>query len=471
MKFYIVILSAFLLINGCKAPQVAQASKGQTMPTSWKGINTNDSVQIKPFSWLTKDEHLVHLIDFALENNFNVKESTQRLEQVKASAIYSKGLLSPRVDIGASTSLRKFGLYTMDGSGNATTEIRSGELIPVHLPDYLGGFQASWEIDLFGKLKNKNKAAINRVLASNEGLSWVKTNLVAEIGANYYNLLSLDEEIALVDSFITIQQKALQVVEMQKEVGATNKLAVKQFEARLYELMSLKKELDQRVIEIESQLNFLLGRYSQKIPRNKDWVLNYQASFNLKDLPTTVLHNRPDVKEAEYNLIANKLDLEAAQKLFLPSLNFASSLGWQAFRLDYILQPQSIAYGILGGLLGPLVNKSAIKAEFFDVNAKQLESLYAYQKILLQSYFEVENNMSLVVNLNDTYKYRSSEVASLSEAIVASVDLFKSNRANYIELLLIQQNTLQSKIELINLRRRQYLAMIQMYKVLGGGWK
>lgn len=471
MKLYILFLGTFIFIGGCKAPKLAEVNQEFHLPTKWVADQSGDTLLLKPYELLAKDAQLVALIDSAIGHNFDLKLGFQRLEQVKASAIYSKGLLRPRIDIGVSSSLRRFGLYTMDGSGNATTEIRSGELVPTHLPDFFSGFQASWEIDIFGKLKNKNEATIKRVLASNEGLSWMKTNLIAEIGVNYYNLLAMDEQIALVDSFIHLQQQVLQLMEVQKEVGVINKLAIKQFEARLYELFSLKKELDQQVVEIENQLNFLVGQYSQKIPRNTKWLLNYSEDFKFSALQTTILYNRPDVKEAEYNLKANKLDLEVAKKLFYPSFNLASSVGWQAFRLDYLLLPQSFAYGILGGLVGPLVNKSAIKAEFFDANAKQLESVYAYQKIILQSYFEVASNLSLIDNLNEIYRHRLSVAGSLSEAIDASVDLFTSNRANYIEILLLQQSTLESKMELINLRKRQYLAGVQMYKILGGGWK
>jgi NodT family efflux transporter outer membrane factor (OMF) lipoprotein len=466
--FFLGLMMAFL---ACKAPLIQNNKKILALPSSWDTPQVNGKMNT-PFSLLGEDKQLVALIDTALRRNFDVQEAIQRLEMVKSNTLMIKGLLSPKVEWGTSSSLRKFGLYTMDGSGNATTEITPGELVPTHLPDFISGIQASWELDIFHKLRNKNNAAFQRALASNEGLKWVKTNLVSEVAASYYSLLSMDEEIALVDSFITIQQHALSVVEFQKEVGATNKLAVKQFEARLFELKGLKKELDQASFEMENQLNFLLGRYPHKIERNKQWMSAYFVDSLQVGIPAETLQNRPDIKEAEYELLANKFDVQVARAAFYPSLNLSSNVGLQAFRLDYLaMLPQSIAYGIAGGLVGPLLNKSAIKAEFNFANAQQVASLYAYQKILMQGYYEVANQISLASKLQETFQLRQAEVSSLSEAIDASIDLFKSNRANYLELLLIQQNTLQSKIELINLRRRQYLAMIQIYRSLGGGWQ
>jgi NodT family efflux transporter outer membrane factor (OMF) lipoprotein len=383
----------------------------------------------------------------------------------------TSGALRPKVEAGGSSSLRRFGLYTMDGAGNITTEITPGQIVPTHLPDFLANFQASWEVDLLGKLKNKKSAALNRFLASIEGRKWLQTTLISEISDAYFTLLAYDNEIDLLNEYIALQENALEIVNLQKEAGRANKLAIKQFEAQLINLKSDKVAIEQTILEAENQINLLLGRFPQPIKRNKNLLEQFLSSPLKIGLPAELLGNRSDIKEAELELNAAKLDVEAAKKAFYPSLNITSSLGIQAFRADYLItQPQSLAYNLIGNLMGPIINKSAIKADFNYASAHQLEMLYMYQKKILSAYYEVSDGIRQSENLEKIYQLRKTESDYLAEANQVSIDLFKSNRANYLELLLLQQNALQTQFELINVRKRQFGTLIMLYKALGGGW-
>jgi outer membrane protein TolC len=230
--------------------------------------------------------------------------------------------------------------------------------------------------------------------------------------------------------------------------------------------------LNQQIVERESQLNILLGRYPQTIDRDT-LSLDKDLPLRLSEgLPSSLLRNRSDIREAEFELEATKADVVAARAAFYPSLTLTGAIGVQAFKTSLLfLSPQSIAYGIGGGLTAPLLNRSAIKSDFSRANSRQLEALYAYQKTVLTGYAEVYEQVKNIQNLELMYENKTSQVRVLDRSILTSDILLRAGQASYLEVLMAQQNALQAKLGLVEVRNRQYLSLIQLYKALGGGWK
>ena len=309
-------------------------------------------------------------------------------------------------------------------------------------------------------------------MGSVEGKNWTVTNLITEISTAYYELLALDNELEIIRETINLQQNALDIVTLQKQAAAANELAVKQFEAQLLNSKVLEIEVLQKITETENNINFLLGGFPQPINRDKS-VFNQSIPLQTKvGIPSDLLKNRPDVRQAEFDLMASKANVKSARAAFYPSLNITGALGFQAFNTAFLFSsPQSVAYSLLGNLTAPLINRSAIEAEFKTAKANQTEALYNYQKSIINGYVEVYNELANIKNLELIYDYKNKEVNILTQAIETSSELFKTGRANYLEVLLTQQNTLQSKLELVDAKKRQYKAVINIYKALGGGWR
>jgi len=359
----------------------------------------------------------------------------------------------------------------MDGAGNSSTYITPGQIVPTNLPDHYYGLQSSWEVDIWGKLRNKKKAAIAHYLASVEGKNWVITNLIAEVATTYYELLALDIELEIIQETIVLQNNQLSIIRVEKEAGRANELAVKQFEGQLYNSQSLEIEILQQITETENKLNFLLGRYPQPILRDK---LTFSQSIPVQvfiGMPSDLLSHRPDIRKAEYELIASKANVQAARAAFYPSLNITAGVGLQAFQMQYLLNPQSLAYGVMGSLAAPLINQSAVKANFRTAKASQLEALYTYQKTILNGYVEVYNQMTNINNLERIYTLKNNEVAVLNNSIETASELYLTGRATYLEIVVTRKNALQSRLELIEIKKRQYNSVINIYRALGGGWE
>jgi NodT family efflux transporter outer membrane factor (OMF) lipoprotein len=462
-------LALFIFATSCKTQKPLENKAIKNMPDSFTDLK--DSANSANINWKQyfTDPNLIELIDVALKNNLDLSIALQKMEASKAYVRASKGALFPSVNANVNYLGRRFGYYTMDDAGNRTTEIEPGKIIPTYLPDYYMGLQASWEIDLWGKLRNKKRAALARYLSSVEGKNLVTTNLIAEVANAYYELLALDNELEIIRESIKIQQSAFNLVLVQKEAGVANELEVKQFEAQLNSSKALEYETLQNITEVENQINYLLNRYPQTIKREKE---DFSKPLNIVPnigIPSDLLKNQPDLRQAEYELMATKADLKAAKAAFYPNLNITGMLGFQGYKA--VLLPQSLAYTAAGGLIAPLLNRSAIKAEFKSANAAQQEALFNYQKVILNGYIEVYNELAKIRNLEKVQEYKSNQVAALTQGIEASSVLFKTGRANYIEVLLTQQNSLNSKIELISVKQRQYNALVNIYKALGGGWK
>jgi outer membrane protein TolC len=300
----------------------------------------------------------------------------------------------------------------------------------------------------------------------------IQTELVAGIAQAYYALLALDNQVSIIDENIHIQENALELVQVQKDAGRGNELGVKQFSAQLLNLRGMRQEIQQQIVEQENLINFLIGRYPQAIVRGTSILTQNLPMQSLSGTPSQLLQNRPDIKQAELELIASKADLNAAKAAFYPRLDLSGSLGLQAFRPDLLItKPQSIAYGLFAGLTAPLLNKRAIQAEFNYASAYQQETLLQYQQRIIQAFLEVATEMSNLLNLEEVYSLKSNESNVLLESIEISTDLFRTNRATYLEILFAQQNALQARLELVDVKQRQFNTMVNIYRTLGGGWR
>ncbi|MCA1918522.1 MAG: TolC family protein [Flavobacterium piscis] len=475
---YGIVLGICLTVAGCKAPAPEAApttstpvpeSFGTTTQTQDANNNTSALVWKEYF----KDQNLVDLIDVALKNNQELNITLQEIEIAKNDIRVKKGLLLPTVGVRAGAGVEKVGRYTSQGAGDATTEIKPGVETPDPLGDFTISAYANWEVDIWKKLRNSKKAALNRYLATVEGKNFVITNLIAEVADSYYELLALDTQLDIVKQTIKLQTNALEIVKIQKQAARATELGVKKFEAEVLTSQSLEFGILQQIKETENKINFLLGRYPQEIKRtNTNNFLSLLPAAVSSGIPSQLLANRPDVKQAELELVASKLDVKVARAEFYPSLDISAAFGVQAFKPSYLFTfPESILYSLAGDLAAPLINRNAIKAEFASANARQLQALYNYDRTVLNAYLEVSNQLSKIENLQKGYDLKSKQVDALNTSIDVSNDLFKSARVDYFEVLMTQRDALEAKLELVDTKKEQLNAAVHVYRDLGGGWK
>ncbi len=469
---YLTIVLIALAYASCKLPVAIQTPNLKIAPSAYKStVDTSNSVTMNWRAFFN-DPNLTTLIDTAINNNLEMLSTLQDINIAQNRVHFREGALKPMITGGGGIGIEKVGRYTSQGAGDASADITPGRIVPENLGDFAGGIRASWEIDIWGKLKNAKSAALAKYLASFEGRNFVRTNLVAEVANSYYELLALDNQLDIIRANIDLQKTQLEIVKIQKSAAVVTELAVKQFEAQLANSQSMEYEYLQSIKETENKINFLLGRYPQPIVRDKTTLTATKPSRIQAGIPSELLKNRPDIRQAELELLASKWEVKAAQLEFYPSLAVSSRIGLSAFKPGYLVKlPESILYTLASEMVGPLVNKNAIMAEFRTANATQIQAMYDYQKAILNGFVEVSNELNHIDNLEKRYDFKRQEVEIQTQSIGIANDLFKSARANYLEVLNTQREALESKLELIEVKQRQFTAVTNVYRALGGGWK
>ncbi len=469
--FGISVALVLFALTGCKTFDVATKTANINMPESY--ANSQDTVNTARVQWKEyfTDPYLNALIDTALKNNQELNITLQEIEIARNEVRARKGEYLPSVGLKAGAGVDKVGRYTRNGALEATTDIEPGKEFPEPLGDYMVGAVASWEVDIWRKLRNAKKSAVAKYLGSIEGKNFMVTHLVAEIANSYYELLALDNELEIVKQNIEIQSNALEIVKLQKQSARVTQLAVTRFEAQVLNTKGLQYSIQQEITETENRINFLLGRYPQPIARDYTNFISLVPDTIYAGIPSQLLANRPDIRQAELDLVAAKLDVKVAKAQFYPSLDIAAGVGLQAFNPTYLVQtPQSLLYSLAGDLTAPLINRNAIKAQYYSANAAQIQAVYNYERTILNAYIEVANQLSKIGNMKKSYDLKQQEVEALTESVDISNTLFSSARADYMEVLLTQRDALESRFDLIETKQQQMSAFVQMYQALGGGW-
>ncbi len=469
--------AALTFLVGSCAPALVEQSANRSVPAAYTPATAAapaDTATAARVRWQAffADPNLRALIETALAGNQELNITRQEIEIARAEVRARKGEYLPFVGLGGRAALDRVSRTTIQGATEDKINIEEGH----RTPDPLGNLQvaavASWEVDIWHRLRNARQAAANRYLASIEGRNFMVTNLVAEIASNYYELLALDNQLALVQQNIGIQTNALQLVRLQKESARVTELAVRRFEAQVQHTTALQYSIQQRIVETENRLNFLCGRFSQPVARASDAFATAVPNVVAAGAPAQLLQNRPDIRQAEQLLTAAHLDVRVARAAFYPALHLDGAVGLGAFRPGLLLTtPESLLFGLGADLMAPLVNRNGLKAGLKAANARQTQAVVQYQRAVLNGYLEVANQLASVQNLARAYDAKTREVDALTTSVEIAGNLFQSARADYTEVLITQRDALEARFDLIDTRLQQLTAAVNVYRALGGGWQ
>lgn len=467
-----IIVSGALVLSGCGIPKLRLGEPGAPLPTTFNGNTSEEnSACIMPIEFFD-DPNLRDLINEGLRGNQELKILQQNIFRANNEVIRRRGMWLPFITFGADSSLNKYSDYTPFGAELNELTTPNGQMFPNPLPNFLVAANVTWQVDIWRQLHRARDAARLRYFGTVDGWNYVVTRLVAEIAESYYKLMALDKQIQTLDSTIALQEQSLKIAMAQKEAARGTELGVQRFEAEVAKNQSEKLIVYQEMIETENRINFLLGRFPQPVPRAAgDFIDLNLRTLNL-GAPAALLQNRPDIRQAERNLEAAGLDIQVARANFYPKLNITGGVGYEAFNTKYLFfTPESLVYGVAAGVVAPLVNKSAIRAEYLNANADQLEALYEYQRTTLNAFTEVINRVTKVQNYSRSIEIKKQQLASLESAVGVAHKLFQNARVEYMDVLFAQRDRNDARIVLIDTKREQLSAIVYAYQALGGGWR
>lgn len=466
---YALALLAISWLSACKIPAINSKTENKAVPASFQESTDSSNSATIPWRTYFNDPYLTALIDTALRNNQELNIVLREIEMSNNEVMARKGEYLPFVQLRAGALTDKSGKYTWNGFNEEDLKANPDKA-PKYFGDFMVGAAMSWELDVWKKLRTAKKSAVLRYLSSIEGKNFLITNIVGEIASSYYELMALDNMLGIIEQNIELQNNALELVKLEKNAAKVTQLAVNRFEAQLLNTKNLQYAIKQQIVETENRINLLAGRYPQPVQRNTAGFNQLAMDGIFAGIPSQLLANRPDIRQAELELAAAKLDVQVARANFLPSFRLTAGLGLNAYNPAFVFRPSAVMYELAADAVAPLINRRAITAAYFNANEKQTQAVYNYERSILNAHLEVVNQLSKMSNFTQSYDTKAKEVDILNQSTVISNNLFRSARADYIEVLLTQREALDSKIELIEIKLKQFEAKVNVYKALGGGW-
>ena len=476
---YALPIALVVLLAACSVPKVAEQQKAKTLPENFdakqkkSADNEHAFIPVKTETYF-KDPELEKILAIVIAQNPDYLIMQERILIANSHLKVAKLALLPSFDLAADVSGTRYGKYTMDGVGNFDTNfsqnISDKQRINTDLtPNLFLGGKVSWEADIWGKLSNRKKAAHQRFFASQEGMRLLQTKLLSDVAELYYKLIALDKQAIIYDKNLKTQQRALDIVSAQRSVGKATELAVQQFNAQNNNILAEAEELNLSIDQTEKALLTLLGEYGGKITRSKDFLSGHLEVLNQKISVDSIIHNRPDVSQAYFELLASKADAKSARAAFFPTVNLGGYVGLNSFSFSTFFDSGSFAWQLLGGITAPVFNKGQIKHEFFTANKRQQISFLEYQKSITVAYNELSALLHRTKAFEDVLAYKSKEIEHLEIAVNVSNDLYLSGYANYLEIISAQKTRLQSELDFVDIQLKNVNSQILLYKALGGG--
>ncbi|WFB64536.1 efflux RND transporter permease subunit [Sphingobacterium sp. WM] len=480
LKQATVAIAVLLFISSCSVPKTTVEKDISPELTGQAGQVMNDSTSIGSLAWrdVFTDSQLISLIDSALINNLDVRQAIHRIEMAQSNFKFRKSAIYPSLDAAVEGGLRKYGHYTESGIGNYDSNfsenLTDDEKLPEpFIPDYFVGVRSSWELDLWGKLRNRREAAFLQLMSESELKRLIETELISSIASSYYELISLDEKIQVYEQNIKLHERALEIIEAQKEAGRADELAVQQFRSLLSQSKASRAHAEQEILAYEHQINSLLGRVYQPISRNRepindDLLFENLVVGSLDDL----LNNRLDIRKAGMDLKAGFHELESSRLAFLPTVAISPYLGLQSFSFDKLFNlEKSVTYGLFGGITMPIFRQRELKSEYERMKASYGINFIEYEKSVLNAV----NEVSLAINTQEAIVDRSThikdQVAALESSIGAAEELFIAGRVTYLDIITAQKGLIEAQVADVDINKEKMLNQVVLYKALGGGWQ
>lgn len=446
--FTSVILLAIL--SSCMVGKKYSRPEVET-PQAWmeqnKYINAPDSISHLKWFEIFNDTVLNNLIETALIHNYNLASAAARIEQARAAYGIAKADMLPSVGYSAGASLNS---YTSNDFNVMAT--------------------ASWEIDFFGKLRHAKKAAYAEILASEEGLKAVTTSLISDVSTYYFLMRDLDNRLDIAQRSVDSRTEYFNLVNARFKGGDVSELDMLQADQQLQLAKATAQSIKRQLNAAERSLNILLGQTPQSIIRGIENVNQQVVDVIPAGLPSSLLEQRPDVKQAEYYLEAETERIGVTQAMRFPSVSLTGFLGLASSDLSSLVSGDAVVANAAAGILGPIFNFGANKRRV-EIQQKQAEiAANNYFNTWISALGEVESALVSIETYAGEYDARKKQAESASRWLMLSRERYSSGYSDYLEVLIAENAMLESELQASATRAQQLSSYIYLYRALGGGW-
>lgn len=456
MKSHLVAVVIALLLAGCVVGPDYERPEIETPDEFRQRISDGAAISNTPWWKLFGDPQLERLIIIALEESKDLAIASARVEETRSRLGFVRADQYPSLDGVADASRGNLLSQALPGAGIQNNYVLAAEL--------------SFEVDLFGRLRRSTEAARAELLTSEDARNTVLISLIADVAATYFLLRDLDERRDVAERTLEARRDSTRIIGERFNKGITPKLDVNQAQIEEADAAVQLASLERKVIQAENLLNVLLGRNPGPITRGaslEDQIVPPQVPAGL---PSELLERRPDIRAAEQSLAAQTARIGVAEALRFPSLSLTATAGYASTELSSLTDSNLQIWNIGANFFAPLFNAGQNKRRVEIEVARTEQLLNQYELAVLQAFREVEDALAAVRTLREERAARDMQIRAARSAAFLSRARYDGGVTSYLEVLESERSLFRTELSHSEVRRSQLVAVVDLYKALGGGW-
>jgi len=459
---YIAALLASSLAAGCAVGPNYHRPDNQ-VPTAFRDLSDNTQIPAQTASYadlpwwqVFQDPQLQELIRTALKQNYDLLIATERINAARAQLAITRSNLFPQLQAGG----------TFDGG--------KAQFFPATVNILFLAADASFQLDLFGKLRRETEAARAQLLATQDAQQTVILTLVSDVASDYFALLQLDLELKITLDTVKAQEDSVKLTNLRLDHGVATRLDVLQAQETLDTANAQIPDLERQIAQEEDAISILLGNYPQGVPRGKTLAEQTLPPEVPPGLPSAILERRPDIREAEQTLVAANAEIGAAKAQFFPQISLTGTGGGAFGRsstFSSLMSSQSTIWSYGGQVSQPIFTGGALRGNLKLAESQHKQALIAYRQSIQSAFGDVSDAL-IGYQKNHQVRLRQEDtVKDLQEAVRLSDMRYKGGTTTYLEVLDGQRSLFAAELTLAGARGTEYQSLVQLYRALGGGWQ
>ncbi|GAB3388671.1 efflux transporter outer membrane subunit [Massilia agri] len=447
-------LLTLLLVAGCSVAPHHKPAPTLQVPAAWRAAPGGEGVVARNWWRSFGDPALDALVRRALDNNGELRIARSRLEEYRA-----------RVRVAQSASLPALNLSFGPSRARAIGPLGQ----PVEVTSVAGSVQASYELDLFGRIAATLDAARFEALSQEAASDAAALSIAANTASGYFNLLGLDAQLALARATLASRERSFALARHQFEVGYSSRLEMSQAEAELHATAAVVPQLERAIAQQEQALSLLVGASPGPVARGLP-LLEVRLPAPAPGLPSELLRRRPDIAQAERLVLASDASLAAARDQLLPSIRFSASLGAQGGSVARLLRDPVELWSVGGSVLAPIFDAGRLRAQADIAATVRDRALFAYENAVRAGFAETENALAGIDGLRRQLLEAEARSRAANEVLRVARNRYANGYASYLEELDAQRTAFSAETNVLQLRAGLLAAHVDLYRALGGGW-
>ena len=464
---YLLFLMLILFLSACRLGQQYRQPELK-LPEQFNALSFSDTSSIAEIEWrkFFADTTLQRLIEKGINYNHDLLIAINRMDIARQQVKQSNALQFPEAELQVTGQISRPSNNSLNGISLKSFIGKS------YIENYDARVNFSWEADIWGKIRGQKEIALTEYLRTTEAAKAVQTQLVADIAQGFFNLLMLDRQLDIARKNLLLSDSFVVATRLLKDAGIGNSLGVQQAVSQRQSTALLIPQLEQNIALQENALQVLTGQLPGSIARSVS-LNEFMVADNLSaGLPVAMVSRRPDVRSDELALRSASAQVGVAQANMYPALNITAGGGLESFKASNWFSIPNSLFGLAAGSIAqPIFRRRELRTQFEIAKLQREEAVIRFRQSVLEASGEVANALVQVDKLKQQRQIATTQVDTLLQAVFNAQLLFKSDMADYLEVITAQSNTLQAELNLVFIQRQQWDAIVELYRSVGGGWK